>query len=129
VTLSRPEWEKLRGLREDLRSQLERSEERVAELMQQLSAQQAKSVRLRKQVRLAETRTDKAVAQELDDLETVEDLEEALRVPGEGVGAEAAGQPFAFHGIVEMPPGDWGLLEDIPLDAWEIPHSPPQSVL
>jgi len=128
ATLTRPEWERLRNSRNELRSQLEKSEERVAELLQQLAAQQAKSVRLRKQLKQAESRTDVAVAQELDELEAVEDLEAALLVPGEGEGVEASSRAF-FHDLLEMTPQDWGSLEGILPGDWEIPQSPPEAVL
>jgi hypothetical protein len=122
VTLSRAEWERLRDSRESLQKELERAEEKEAELLQQLLTQRAKTIRLRKQLRLAAVRTDTAVAQELDDLEAVEELETAF-LPDEGTGVVAADRPFAFHDLLEMPPADWGSLDGVPLDSWEVPQS------
>ena len=83
VTLSRPEWKRLRDSREDFKKKLERAEEKEAELLQQLLTHKARTIRLRKQLRLAKSRTDNAIAQELDNLEIVEELEEEL-VPNKG---------------------------------------------
>lgn len=123
MTVTRAEWERLRDSREDAKKELERAEEKEAELMQQLLTQRARTIRLRKQLRLAESRTEKAVAQELDDQEAVDALEN-LFVPDEGLGVEAASQPFVFHDVLEMAPQDWGALDRLPSDFWEIPNSP-----
>ena len=103
MTVSRAEWERLRDSREDAKKELERAEEKEAELMQQLLTQRAKTIRLRKQLRLTESRTEKAVAQELEDQEAVDALEDLL-VPDEGLGVEVVPQPFVFHDILEMAP-------------------------
>ena len=66
-----------------------------------------KKIRLRKQLRLSENRTDAAVAQELEALEAEDALEQSLLPSQETFGVEAAEQPFAFSGVLEMPPTAW----------------------
>jgi hypothetical protein len=66
-----------------------------------------KKVRLRKQLRLSENRTDAAVTQELEALEAEDALEQSLLPSQETFGIEATEQPFAFHGVLEMPPTTW----------------------
>jgi hypothetical protein len=66
-----------------------------------------KKVRLRKQLRLSENRTDAAVAQELEALEAEDALEQSLLPSQETFGVEAVEQPFAFYGVLEMPPTTW----------------------
>ena len=124
VTVSRPEWERLRDGREKLRAELEAAEEREAEMMHKLFEHRSKTLRLRKQLRQAEKRTDHAVAKELEELEGAEAVENEFLdpTPSSSVvapsdpwheflhGAEAEPQPVPFWDVVEMPPGDWDLL-------------------
>lgn len=109
VTISSSQWERVRDTRDRLRRDLERVEEEETELLHRLAARRARKVRLRKQIRLAERRTDDAVAEELRDLESAEAVEETVLGPApEGVEIEE--YPFSVHGILEMPPADWASL-------------------
>lgn len=127
VTVSRLEWERLRDSRDQMRIDLEKAEEREAELMQQLLTHRARTIRLRKQLRQAERRTERAVAEELDDIEEAERVEASVLFDSEpGVVAE---ERSFFHDIIEMPPEDWASLDgllDFPL---EVPSSQPEAVL
>lgn len=124
VTVSRAEWEKMRDGRELLRRDLERAEEKEAELLQQLLDHRARTIRLRKQLRQAENRTDKAVAQELDDVEEAERVESAfLGLEEPGVLVEE--RPF-FHDVLEMVPGDWASIDGLQGFPWQIPSSQPE---
>lgn len=108
VTLSAPQWTKLRDARDALRRGIEKIEEEEVELLQKLTARRMKKIRLRKQLRLSEHRTDTAtVAQELEDLEAAEAIEKTFLPPGESLGVEVPDNPFDFHGILEMPPASW----------------------
>jgi len=81
VTVSRPEWERLRDGREKLRAELEAAEEREAEMMHKLFKHRSKTLRLRNQLRQAEKRTDYAVAKELEELEGAEAVENEFLEP------------------------------------------------
>lgn len=118
VAMSRPQWEKLRDTRDKLRHEIEKIEEEEVELMHKLAARRSKKIRLRKQLRLSERRTDDAVAQELEELEAAEDAENELLGLDLGPLVEVPELPFSFHGILEMSPQGWGSLEGIPLSAW-----------
>lgn len=107
VTLSAPQWTKLRDARDALRRDIEKIEEEEVELLQKLTARRMKKIRLRKQLRLPEHRTDTAVAQELEDLEAAEAVEKTFLPPGENLGVEVRDNPFDCHGILEMPPAYW----------------------
>jgi len=110
VTVSRPEWEKLRDARDSLRKDIEKIEEEEVELLQKLAARRAKKIQLRKRLRLSERRTENAVAQELEDLEAAEAVESEFlppEDPAEPAGFEISEPPFPFFDIVEMPPTDW----------------------
>lgn len=114
VTLSASQWTKLQDAREALRRAIEKVEEEEVELLQKLTAQRMKKIRLRKQLHFSEHRTDTAVAQELEDLEAAEAVEKTFLPPGESLGVEVPENPFDFHGILEMSPASWD----------EIWHSP-----
>jgi hypothetical protein len=114
VSLSNPQWMKLCDARDALRRDIEKIEEEEIEilqkqskLLQDLTARRMKKIRLRKQLRLSESRANAAVAKELEELEAEDALEQALLPAEEAFGVEAAEQPFAFHGILEMPPASW----------------------
>ncbi|KAM0704633.1 hypothetical protein Q7P35_007419 [Cladosporium inversicolor] len=63
-----------------------------------------KKVRLRKQLRLSESRANAAVAKELEELEAEDALEQSLLSVEEPFGVEATEQLFNFHSVLEMPP-------------------------
>ena len=125
VTVSRAEWERIRDGRDKLRRELERAEEREVELMGQLFEHRARTLRLRKQLRQAENRTDKAVAEELEGIEEAERVE-AEFLPAASAEVEVEDRPF-FHDILEMPPEDWLAIDgDMPFP-FEIPNSQPEA--
>lgn len=128
VTLSAPQWEKLRDLREKLRRDIESLEEEEVEIMQKLQDRRMKKIRLRKQLRLAERRTDDAIGEALDILESEEPpAEEELSAE---VGVEISEYPFEFHSILEMPPDDWAALAGFSnFAALGSPSGPPETVL
>lgn len=105
---------KLCDARDALRRDIEKVEEEEIEilqkqskLLQELTARRMKKVRLRKQLRLSESRANAAVAKELEELEAEDALEQSLLPSEEPFGVEVAEQPFAFHSILEMPPDSW----------------------
>jgi hypothetical protein len=114
VSLSNPQWMKLCDARDALRRDIEKIEEEEVEilqkqskLLQELTARRMKKIRLRKQLRLSETRADTAVAKELEDLEAEDALEQALLSSEEPFGVEVPESQFAFHSVLEMPPASW----------------------
>ena len=120
MTLNRAEWERLRESRESLQKDLDRAEEREAELLQQLVAKRATVIRLRKEVRQTLTQTDEAVTQELDDMEEVDHIVEELASVGEEQGVLVEQQPLPFHDMVEMGSQDWDFIEGLPESYWEV---------
>lgn len=113
VKVTRPEWEKLRDVRDQLRLDIEKIEEEEIRL-------KMRKVRLRKQLRLAERRTDDAVAEELDELEEAEAVEAQFLSLEAASGVEVADNPFAFSDVLEMPTGDWDLIGGVSDPFWEI---------
>jgi hypothetical protein len=63
-----------------------------------------KKIRLRKQLRLSESRANTIVAKELEELEAEDALKQALLPSEEVFGVEVPEQLFAFYSILEMPP-------------------------
>lgn len=119
VTVSAPEWRRLRDLREKIRGDLEKAEEEEVGLLHRLSALRAKKLRLRKQLRHTGRRVDKAVDQELADLEAADLVEnEVLGPMPEELGdmVEVSDPPFMMHDILQMSPGAWDRLMNVPLD-------------
>ena len=110
VTVSRAEWEWVRDSRDRLRKDLDRAEEREVELTRQLCEHRVRTLRLRKQLRLAERRTDKAVADELEELEATE-REETLYLP-EDEPTVFEEEQFCFNDILEMGAGDLASIID-----------------
>jgi hypothetical protein len=127
VKLSVPEWERFRDTRERLSKELEAAdEEELRLLMEQqdvlrkLSTHKAKKIRLRKQLRLAENRTETAITRELDELEMAEAVEEEFLPSVEPTGVEVSGPPNEADPW-GMSPSDWiGLCDpSFPLEGLE----------
>ena len=100
MKLSVPEWEKFRDVRQRLSKELEDADEEEVrllmaqqDLLRKLSQHKAKKIRLRKQLRLAENRTETAVSRELDELEIAEAVEEEFLPALEPAGMEVSGPP------------------------------------
>ena len=110
MTLSRPEWERLRDVRDRLRDELIAAEEEEEVLALKVAENRRKIIRLRKQARLAERRTETAMDKELEDIESSEAAEEALQALDSGVVAE---QRPEFVDILEMPPETWAVIDGL----------------
>ncbi|KAM0721481.1 hypothetical protein Q7P37_002405 [Cladosporium fusiforme] len=100
VKLSVPKWEKFRETRERLSKELEDADEEEIrlltaqqDLLQKLSQHKARKIRLRKQLRLTERRTETAVSRELDDLESAEVIEDEFLPSLELSGMEVSSPP------------------------------------
>jgi hypothetical protein len=107
VTLSAPQWARLRDARDALRRDIERIEEEEVHLLQELTARRMKKIRLRKQLRLSEDRTNAAASKELAELDALDAAERSFLPVEEELGIEIPEYPFEFHGILEMPPASW----------------------
>lgn len=127
MKLSVPEWEKFRDVRERLSKELEDADEEEVrlltaqqDLLRKLSQHKAKKIRLRKQLRLAENRTETAVSRELDELEMAEAVEEEFLPTPEPAGVEVLGAPNESDPW-EMTASDWlGLCDPaFPLEGLE----------
>lgn len=112
VTLSRPEWERVRDVRDRLRLELQRHEEQEMELMQRIFDHRRRTLRLRKELRQAESRTETAAEKELEALEEADRVEaDAFGPVAEAPeGVEVASRDFV-HGILEMSPIDWSVID------------------
>jgi hypothetical protein len=100
MKLSVPEWERFRDTRERLSKELEATNKEELglliaqqDLLRKLSQHKAKKIRLRKQLHLAENRTETAIARELDKLEMAEAIEEEFLPSAEPAGIEVSGPP------------------------------------
>ena len=113
----------MRDNRDKLREELVRAEEDEELLSQQLSERRRKVLRLRKQLRQAERRTEKAMDKELEDIEA----EEVFENPVEEEGVEAALRP-EFVDILEMDPNDWAVIDGV-APFWEVPNPQPEAAL
>jgi hypothetical protein len=78
VTLSTPQWVRLRDARDALQRDIEKVEEEEVHLLQELTARRMKKIRLRKQLRLSENRTNAAAAKELEELDALDAAERSF---------------------------------------------------
>lgn len=117
VTVSCPEWERLRDSRDKLRRDIEKVEEEEVELLQKLAERRLKKFRVRKQLRLSERRTEIAVAQALDDLEAAELMKEQALSPAEPGVLEVLGCPFTDD-TLEMTYMEWEAMDGDILEPW-----------
>ena len=115
VTLTAPQWVKFREAREKLRREVERIEEEEVSLLHKLADRRQKKIRLRKQLRLAERRTEDAVGVALDALEETDIVAESL-LPSLDEGVEAIAPVPSFHDILELSPTDWLQMSGLPPD-------------
>lgn len=102
ATSNRPEWERLRDVRESLQKDLERAEEWETELLQRFESQRAKVINLRKQVRQQAASTDLAVEAELDDVERADNVWSELLKISEEQEQIVAEQAFPFHELLDV---------------------------
>ena len=115
VTVTWTEWERLRGQRRKLKRQLDEAEEKVTEAMTRVH-------RLRKQLRVAEDREEKAISKEFKELQAL---------PSEGPSALSAssdcllvpeGTPGELDGVFQLPVASWAEMSMIHDDAfWSLP--------
>jgi hypothetical protein len=122
ASLSYSQWQKLRDAREKLRRDIESLEEEEVVILQRLSQDQQrlaekrmKKIRLRKQLRQAERRTDSAAVSALDELEMEEPPSVVPDLFDVSPGVELADNSF-LQDILEMPVQDWGTLTGVALD-------------
>jgi len=98
IRITRPEWEKLRDIREDTRKALAEAKAQELDFFQRWVERKAKVVRLKKQLKFASTRVEEAVAQEAANLDTLDTVEEEV------LSVELEDNPFVFSDVVEMSP-------------------------
>lgn len=122
VTLSYPQWVKAKEVRERLQKELEAVEVEEVELLQRLVGRRQKKIRLRKQLRLAERKTDDAVAKEVEDADTADAVEDILFGSEEGI--EIPPLP-SFHDNVEKGIDEWSSFFPLDWPVQEVPESPP----
>ena len=109
VTVTWTEWERLRSQRRQLKRKLDDAEERVTEAMAHVH-------RLRKQLRAAEEKEDKAISKEFVELQK---LAPAVR---EGTSASAEfllepeGEPLELDGVFQLPLSEWSEFSMVPDD-------------
>ena len=121
VTVTWTEWERLRAQRRKLKRQMDEAEEQVTEAM-------ARVHRLRKQLRVAEDREEKAISKEFLALQ---------QLPSEGPGAleapsecllEPEGNLEELDGVFQMPIPSWADLSMIrDDDFWRLPSESVQA--
>lgn len=78
--------------------------------MQELTARRMKKIRLRKQLRLSEARTNTAMSKELEELDALDAAEQAFLPQDQEQGVEVSEYPFPFHSVLEMPISSWDEL-------------------
>jgi len=120
VRLTAPEWTKFRNMRDQLRAELENADDEEVEILQEqrrldrqrqdlldrLISHKAKTRRLKKQLRLASDRTDKALAREIEEDDAADGFVRPL-LPDEVVVSDDFP---AFHDILEHPIAEWESL-------------------
>jgi hypothetical protein len=139
VTLSAPEWTRLRNIRERIRRESEKEDENEMTLLHEQSELdrkqraeredlfsrllrvKAKRIRLKKQLRLASGRVDAAVAAEIEALETEDVEEEATAPPSPLPLVESSVEMSSGSSLWEMPPLDWSAISDASFP-WELPE-------
>ena len=106
-----------------MRFELEQAEEAEERTTYELSERRRKVIRLRKQLRQAEQKTEKALNKELEDIESAK-IVKAVGAAEAGVKAET--RPF-FSDVLEMPLDAWASIDS--WDFLEIPNLQPKALL
>ena len=114
VTVTWTEWERLREQRRRLKRKLEEAEEKVTEAMTHVH-------RLRKQLRVAEEREEKAIAKEFTALQELPS--EVSEVPSDFL-LEPEGDPSEIAEVFQLPLESWTEISLLPDDPfWPVPSS------
>lgn len=118
VTVTWTEWERLRNQRRQLKRKLDEAEERVTEAM-------TKVHRLRKQLRVAEEKEDRAISKEFVELQRLApDAREGSNAPPEFL-LEPEGSASEIDGVFQLPLAEWSefsMLHDDPF--WSLGVDP-----
>ena len=114
VTVTWTEWERLRNQRRRLKRKLEEAEEKVTEAMTHVH-------HLRKQLRVAEEREEKAIAKEFTALQELPS--EVSEVPSDFL-LEPEGDPSEIAEVFQLPLESWTEISLLPDDPfWPVPSS------
>jgi len=118
VSVTWTEWERLRSQRRKLKRQLDEAEEKVTEAMMRVH-------RLRKQLRVAEGREEKAISKEFAALQELpSEGPEALEAPADFL-LEPEGNPEELANVFQLPVPSWAEFSMIPdADFWNFPSDP-----
>jgi hypothetical protein len=113
------EWERLRAQRRKLKRKLDEAEERVSEAMAHVH-------RLRKQLRVAEEREEKAIHKEMSELREIAPL--VAKTPTDCL-LEPEGEPSELDEVFQLPLASWAEFSLVPDDPfWSFPDADPSSV-
>jgi hypothetical protein len=126
--LNAPEWLRLRNNRERLRLELEASEVKEVEFLKEEAELRKKQrllsekllkhrmarIRLRKELRRANDRTDVEAAKELEELDTSEQAEASALASLEGLDGVDAADPEFPHFTAEMDFAYWAVAAGMP---------------
>jgi len=114
ITVTWTEWERLREQRRRLKRKLEEAEEKVTEAMTYVH-------RLRKQLRVAEDREEKAITKEFTALQELPS--EVSEVPSDFL-LEPEGEPSEIAEVFQLPLESWTEISLLPDDPfWPVPFS------
>jgi len=114
ITVTWTEWERLREQRRRLKRKLEEAEEKVTEAMTHVH-------RLRKQLRVAEDREEKAITKEFTALQELPS--EVSEVPSNFL-LEPEGEPSEIAEVFQLPLESWTEISLLPDDPfWPVPFS------
>lgn len=118
VTVTWTEWERLRNQRRELKRKLDEAEEKVTDAMSRVH-------RLRKQLRVAENREEKAIGKEFAALQELPlDGPGALEAPAECL-LEPEGTSEELEGVFQLPIPSWADFSIVHDDAfWSLPCEP-----
>lgn len=112
VTVTWTEWERLRNQRRRLKRKLEEAEEKVTEAMTHVH-------RLRKQLRVAEEREEKAITKEFTALQELPS--EVSEGPSDFL-LEPEGEPSEIAEVFQLPLESWTEISLLPDDPfWPVP--------
>ena len=120
VTVTWTEWERLRNQRRQLKRKLDEAEEKVTEAMTHVH-------RLRKQLRFAEEREEKAISKEFAELQKLSPKEIGVPLATPEFLLEPEGEPSALDGVFQLPLSSWSEFSMIPDDPfWVLPSDNPR---
>nr|UVB78673.1 env [Cercospora beticola metavirus 1] len=121
--MSKPEWARLREIRDRIEGELGEVVGKEIALLHELAKHRSKKLRLQKQLKFAQGRQTEEMAKEIDALDEVDELErEIFGVMEEEQDVAAPSIPFSLDKELEMfpdcwnlvDPGEWWILCEIP---------------